>query len=91
MRRISSSPSQVDVRIIAELIERNKLGLIPTATAIYHGDCPFCGHPRTFTLWADKGVYRCFWCGCDGRFVQTPERTAATREAERKKLMGMVA
>jgi hypothetical protein len=35
-------------------------------------------------------VYRCFWCGCDGRFIQTPERTAAKRETERKIRLGLV-
>lgn len=86
MLRISSVKSQVDAEIVAELVERNILQLVPTSEAVYLGDCPFCGHRRSFTLWAGKAVFRCFWCGCDGRFVASPERLA---EELRKRRMAL--
>lgn len=90
MQRISSAKSHSDVEMMASLIERNGLKLAPTSEAVYLGDCPFCGHEKTFTLWADKAIFRCFWCGCDGRFVISPERIGAELQKRRKMLGEMV-
>jgi Zn ribbon nucleic-acid-binding protein len=80
MRRISNVGSVVDTMMIESIIVRNHLHLLGQSEAIYGGICPLCGMESSFTLWADKGIYRCFWCGCDGRFVMTPERNAELRK-----------
>lgn len=69
----------VDGEMIAEIVTRNNLRVLDMSQSIHGGDCPFCGHPRSFCLWSDKGNFRCYWCGCDGRFVRTPEREAEKR------------
>lgn len=78
----------VDNNIIKQHIARNGLQLLEQAAAVYGGDCPMCGQSHSYILWADKGKYRCFWCGCDGRFAPTPERVAEARRilAESKEL-----
>ena len=72
--------SQVDPQMIDKLISRNGLSKLGMSKGIYGGTCPFCGRERSFTLWSDSGIYRCYWCGCDGRFVMTPERMAEERQ-----------
>ena len=76
----------VDQAMIDKLIVRNKLRPLDMSKHIFGGDCPFCGHAKTFCLWEDKGTYRCYWCGCDGRFVVTPERTLEEQRLMRAKL-----
>jgi Zn ribbon nucleic-acid-binding protein len=80
-----------DPEMITRLIERNSLTLLGKSDGIFGGNCPFCGHERSFTIWADKGLFRCFWCGADGRFVPSPEREAERRKEKRAKLATMVA
>lgn len=82
MKRISAVAGTIDAMMIESIIIRNKLKLLGHSEAIYGGACPLCGRESSFTIWADKAIYRCFWCGCDGRFVITPERSA---ELERRK------
>jgi Zn ribbon nucleic-acid-binding protein len=91
MSHRSSARGLSDPDMINHLIERNSLARLGMSASIYGGDCPFCGHERSFTIWADKGVFRCFWCGADGRFVPCPEREAEKRQAKRDKLATMVA
>lgn len=69
----------VNNNIIKQLIERNSLRLLDHAEAVYGGSCPMCGEEKSFILWADKAKYRCFWCGCDGKYAPTPERVAEAR------------
>lgn len=64
----------VDKDIIDQLIARNKLRKMDMSKTLYGGDCPFCGQEKCFMIWSEKGSYRCFLCGCDGRFVPSPER-----------------
>jgi Zn ribbon nucleic-acid-binding protein len=87
----STTKSYLDSEVIRSIIARNGLTLLGMSGAIYGGNCPFCGRERSFTLWSEKGVYRCFWCGCDGRFVMSPERAAEEHRAKREMLAGMVA
>jgi hypothetical protein len=89
--RFSSTAAHVDREMVKSIIERNSLKRLGMSESIFGGDCPFCGHDRSFTIWADKGNFRCFWCGADGRFVPSPEREAEKRKAERAKLATMVA
>jgi Zn ribbon nucleic-acid-binding protein len=77
--------------MVKHIIERNALLRLGMSEAIYGGSCPFCGHAQSFTLWAEKGVYRCFWCGCDGRFVLSPERTAEEKAKRKAALAEMAA
>jgi len=76
----------VDKEMVIKIIDRNRLRKLGMTTHIYGGDCPFCGHEKTFCLWEDKGTYRCYWCGCDGRFVVTPERTLEEQRLMKAKL-----
>ena len=76
--------------MINELITRNSLRRLDMTNQIFGGTCPFCGREKSFCLWADKGEYRCYWCGCDGRFVMTPERTVELRRKKRAMLAEMV-
>jgi hypothetical protein len=55
------------------------------------GDTDVGGGNLRMGVWADKGNFRCFWCGADGRFVPSPEREAEKRKAERARLATMVA
>ncbi len=71
--------SYVDPEMVQELIDRHNLQMLNMSQVIHGGTCPFCGQERTFALWADKGTFRCYHCGCDGRFVRTPERAAAVK------------
>lgn len=89
--RLSSTAAHVDREMVKSIIERNGFQRLGMSEAIYGGDCPMCGHARTFTLWADKGNFRCFWCGADGRFVPSPEREAEKRRAKRAMLATMEA
>lgn len=74
-----TKPAFVDRAMIDKLIVRNGLRTLDLTKHIYGGDCPFCGHEKSFILWEEKGQYRCYWCGCDGRFVRTPERDLEER------------
>jgi hypothetical protein len=85
----SAASSHVDSEVIDQLIAHNGLTQLGMSKAMYGGNCPFCGAERCFTLWALTGAFRCFQCGCDGRFVRTPERSFAKKEAERKRLMAI--
>lgn len=87
----STTQSHLDDEMIRSIIARNGLAKLGMSAAIFGGNCPFCGHERSFTLWSEKGVYRCFWCGCDGRFVMSPERAAEGRRMKREMLADMVA
>jgi Zn ribbon nucleic-acid-binding protein len=87
--RFSSTAAHIDREMVKSIIERNRLAQLGMSEAIYGGDCPFCGRARTFTLWAEKGVYRCFWCGCDGRFVPAPERAAEDKAKRKARLAEM--
>jgi Zn ribbon nucleic-acid-binding protein len=78
--RVSSVASHLDVEVMTLVIQHSDLHKLAHSEFIYAGNCPFCGHEKSFVLWRNKAAYRCFWCGCDGRFVRTPER-----ELERKK------
>lgn len=89
--RLSSTASHIDREMVKSIIERNRLSRLGMSESIYGGDCPFCGHAKTFTLWAEKGTYRCFWCGADGRFVLSPERSAAAKARRIVELAEMVA
>jgi Zn ribbon nucleic-acid-binding protein len=76
----------VDRGMIDKIIVRNKLQKIDLSNHIYGGDCPFCGRAKSFCLWEEKGTFRCYWCGCDGRFVRTPERELEERNLLKAKL-----
>lgn len=82
--------SHVDQAMIDKLIVRNGLRTLDMSKNIYGGGCPFCGHEKSFMLWATKGAYRCFWCGCDGRFVRTPERALEEQREKKETLDSMV-
>lgn len=75
-----------DPEVIHQIVSKNALRLVGGATAIYGGTCPFCGRERAFVLWADKCIYRCYWCGCDGRFTRSPERNMELKRAAVAKL-----
>lgn len=74
--------SHVDQVMIDKIIVRNSLTPLQLTKTIFGGACPFCGHAKTFVLWSERGQYRCYFCGCDGRFVRSPER-----ELEERKLL----
>ena len=82
--------SRIDGEMIDHRIHRNGLHKMDLSNSIYGGTCPFCGRERAFCLWSEKGDYRCYWCGCDGRFVATPERTMEMRRKRREMLNEMV-
>jgi hypothetical protein len=82
--------TRIDHEMIQSLITRNKLTRLGMSKSMYGGTCPFCGRERSFCLWSEKGDYRCYWCGCDGRFVATPERMAEARRQRREMLAEMV-
>jgi hypothetical protein len=84
MRR--NGASNIDQAMMDKIIVRNGLRTLDMAKYIFAGDCPFCGHKKSFILWQDKGTYRCYWCGCDGRFVRTPERELEERNLLKAKL-----
>ena len=85
----STSRSHIDPALIAEIIDRLRLSLLGMSEAIYGGDCPLCGHAKSFSLWAASGNFRCFYCGADGRFVVSVERRAAIVKQKREKLITM--
>lgn len=86
MSRLSGAKTVVDPEMINKIIVRNGLSPLGKSEQIFGGPCPLCGHIGSFVVWADKAIYRCFYCGCDGRFVTTPERYAEQRTALRAKL-----
>jgi Zn ribbon nucleic-acid-binding protein len=75
--------SRIDPDMVEEIIKRANLSLIGGSEAIFGGTCPLCGKEKSFTLWAAKGTFRCFWCGADGRFIISPEREAEKRRRAR--------
>ena len=83
----STCPGHVDLETIDRIIERNALSRLGLSKGMFAGDCPFCGHPKAFVLWRDSGNYRCYFCGCDGRFVRAPERSLM-KEREAKEASG---
>ena len=88
--RFSTAPGRIDKEMIDGIIARNSLGQLGMSERIFGGNCPLCGHERSFTIWASRGGFHCFWCGADGRFVAAPERMAEERAKKKSKLAEMV-
>lgn len=78
--------NHVDQEMIDKLVVRNALVPLQLTKTIFGGTCPFCGRQNSFVLWTEKGQFRCYYCGCDGRFVRSPERELEERRLLKAKL-----
>lgn len=88
--RIRQGKSRFDPETIDALIVRLKLELMAESQSMYRGTCPLCGSSHKFILWADRGKFRCYYCGCDGIYVHSPERLAEKRAKQKAILEEMV-
>ncbi len=88
--RLRQGKSRFDPATIDALIVRLGLEIIAASKSMYRGTCPLCGAAHKFIVWADRGKFRCYHCGCDGLYVHSPERLAEEKSRQRAALEEMV-